>query len=86
MPQYDYRCNKCEHEFLRVLRMDNREEPLSEPCPECEEEGSIHRVYTTAGTIDIGILKADKRMEDSGVQSQLERIRDQCNPNMTWKG
>lgn len=39
MPQYYYRCEKCEHEF--DIRQSIHDEPLT-TCPVCP--GSVHRV------------------------------------------
>ena len=83
---YEYKCDSCEETFARVLPMERRKDPLGEPCPSCAEEESVYRVYSISGSIDSELLKADKRMESSGVQSALERIRDHVNPNMKWKG
>ena len=35
MPNYDYRCDKCEHAFEDFQSYDDREKPCGEPCPEC---------------------------------------------------
>ncbi len=86
MPSYDFECTECGHTFTHVSKIVDRDAPFDEECKEC---GSLtnKRVYSAAlNIIDPGILLADKRMENSGVQGQLERIRDQCNPNMDWKG
>jgi len=38
MPNYDYKCAKCEHAFEDFLSYDDREKPCGEPCPECGAE------------------------------------------------
>lgn len=85
-PMYEYRCDECEHEFTYVCSMDKRNDLLSDPCPECGTK-EVFRLYSNAGHIDIGVLNADKNMERSGVQSALERIRDNHpDAKMKWKG
>lgn len=32
MPNYDYRCNKCDHKFEKTQKMS---EPAGADCPEC---------------------------------------------------
>lgn len=82
---YEFKCDGCGEQFTQVLSMDDRNIPLKEPCPECGYF-TIHRVYSVSGTIDGELLKADKRMEQSGVQAALERIRDNVNHKMVWRG
>ena len=38
MPTYDYKCEKCEHEFEEMLLISKREEPTKVPCQECGGE------------------------------------------------
>lgn len=38
---YEYRCDKCEHVFERMLKIDDRDNPKSEPCPNCGETGGV---------------------------------------------
>lgn len=45
MPNYGFICKKCEHRFDCYLKMDEREQPLSEPCPSCKKKKSITREY-----------------------------------------
>ena len=82
---YEYECDNCGYVFLERLPISDRKIPLENACHKCGEH-AIHRIYSTSGIIDGNILKADGRMEQSGVQSALERIRDNVNPNMKWKG
>lgn len=35
MPNYDYKCAKCEHTFEEFMSYDDREKPCKQPCPEC---------------------------------------------------
>jgi len=37
MPIYEYYCDdtKCNHQFEEVLSISRRDEPITNPCPEC---------------------------------------------------
>ena len=37
MPYYDYKCNSCDHEFEKEMKIRDRKVPTEEPCPECSE-------------------------------------------------
>ena len=46
MPTYPFSCEKCKNTFDLYLPMSEREQPLSEPCPKCNEMG-VKRDYTS---------------------------------------
>lgn len=48
MPLYDYGCNKCGHDFDDVKKIDERDQPLGEPCPSCGETGGVQRKLVSA--------------------------------------
>lgn len=45
MPTYDFKCNKCDHEFTISCSVSTREEALYEPCPQCLTLNSVSRYY-----------------------------------------
>ena len=44
MPTYNYKCEKCEHEFEEMLSISRREEPTEVPC-----ERQLHRAAPICG-------------------------------------
>ena len=62
MPTYDYRCEKCGHEF--EAKHSIHDDPIKH-CPECNEE-SVKRIITsTAGGFRItgkGVYKPTSRL------------------------
>ncbi len=46
MPIYEFRCEKCGHEFERLQKMSD---PDPEACPECGEKGGVSRLISAAG-------------------------------------
>jgi putative FmdB family regulatory protein len=41
MPNYDYHCEECNHEWEEQLLIAKRNEPLDKPCVKCYTEGSV---------------------------------------------
>lgn len=37
MPIYNYSCVSCNHDFDRFLSISNRDNPITEPCPNCSK-------------------------------------------------
>jgi len=44
MPTYDYKCEKCEHEFEEMFSISRRKEPTEVPC-----ERQLHRAAPICG-------------------------------------
>jgi len=42
--RYDYECLNCSHTWEETQGIQFRDEPVSLPCPNCNEKGSIRRV------------------------------------------
>jgi len=45
MPMYGFICNKCNHSFEQFASINEREIPLSEPCPNCKKKKGIQRSF-----------------------------------------
>lgn len=41
MPNYDFSCSACSHSFEKILSVENRKRPESEPCPNCNSERTV---------------------------------------------
>ena len=83
MPLYCYKCDKCGFETELVLGINERNNPLNQPCVNCNTENTTKREYKKAIYLDESVLNADKNMERSGVLSNLERIK-RHHPTMNW--
>jgi len=90
-PIYEYFCydqkGGCGYEFENYYHIEDRMIPMKEPCPKCNKNDTVCRKMSIASFVDPGIVNADKNMESSGVQENLERIRDNHpKSNMKWNG
>lgn len=50
MPTYTFRCDDCKHEFDKLLKIAEMDDPLSEPCPECSNT-HVKRIFSSAASI-----------------------------------
>lgn len=68
MALYSYKCSACEKDFEKILSMDNRKQPESEPCPECGEQGTVYQTITGMPPLvdpaHIGRLKPPSEFRD----------------------
>lgn len=51
MPTYDYMCSECEHHFEKILKIDDRNLPESECCPNCGKEKTVSLTITTSALV-----------------------------------
>lgn len=75
MPTYSYICDKedCQHEFEKRLRMSQVNDPTEEPCPECNEQGTVRRKITNARFRRTDDLK---RNTDEGFREVISKIKE----------
>lgn len=67
MPVYEYRCDSCNSEFTKILKMDDRKIPETEPCPACGEKSvkqAIISVPNIADPVRIGVTKKDNNFKE----------------------
>ncbi len=81
MPLYSFVCQECSHDFEKLLSMSRMEEPLKEPCPECNELGKIEQLPTTFGLADP--VKLGHIKPPSGFGEVLAKIK-QAHPAGNW--
>lgn len=53
MPSYKYQClSGCKESFNKILKIADRNLPVSEPCPSCKAEGAIEKICESPMTVD----------------------------------
>jgi putative FmdB family regulatory protein len=73
MPTYDYRCPKCEWNWETVVKISDRDIPLSEPCPNCGAHDSV--VRTICGAPIFGDpVRMGRIKPDNGFKEVLQKI------------
>ena len=70
MPVYNYTCTECGEQFSKLLKIDDRDEPVNAPCPECKTKHTVHRtveapsfIYNPSGTLRTSDNFNDRLME-----------------------
>lgn len=73
MPTYSYQCTKCENNFDKILKIAEMHQPTTEPCPNCQSEGTV--VKTIGGAPSMGDpVRLGLRKHDNGFKEVLQRI------------
>ena len=72
---YEFRCDSCDHLFPSNLPIDDRNLPLSEPCPECGEKNVKREFDATSLCYDmIDVHTRAKRIAGSDWTDRLKQI------------
>jgi len=75
MPTYDYLCQKCNHIFeKRFDSWTEKEQPTTEPCPECKEENCVIQTLTKAPGL-VSDSKTPMRRAGSEWADRLKQIK-----------
>ncbi len=67
MPIYEYHCKTCDHQFSKLLKIDDRKTPENDPCPKCSNVSVLQAVFTAPGIADpvrIGVTKQDGNFKE----------------------
>jgi putative FmdB family regulatory protein len=73
MPNYDYRCDKCEHTFEEFHLIKDRAKPCKKPCPKCGE-GKVSQFISSAPVL-IDPVRLGVRRPDSGFKEVISKIK-----------
>jgi len=80
MPVYCYECQGCGHTFDVVLPIDQRMEPMQDPCPKCEKDTQINRLMQEALIARNHIRNPLKKMPED-FKERMRNIK-KANPEM----
>ena len=79
---YTFECEECEKQFDVNLPMAECKKPLSEPCPLCDVEGKVFRVFEAATHGYDMVNTKEKKAGLSGSNSEwgsvMKRIHKQA--------
>lgn len=45
MPTYEYNCSKCNKKWSQFLLVEDRDNPIKDPCPKCSKTGCVEREW-----------------------------------------
>jgi putative FmdB family regulatory protein len=81
MPYYDFKCEKCQTTFEKLLLMKEMELPLTEPCPECGSKNSVKQEVSVASIGDS--IRLGLKKPDAGWGEVLNKVQ-KAHPKGDW--
>lgn len=80
MPIYQYKCNACDHEFDVMSSFADKQNPESEPCPNCGKQ-EIKACITAPNMSHLGTKSVHARA--GGFNEVLRKIKKSSGKNNT---
>lgn len=92
MPNYEYQCRRCNHQWEDIQTISNRDRPLEHPCPQCGEL-EVERGWNHAPTMGVdasvkptGAFKERMEIMRSKLGRYNPRVRENIDKALTHKG
>jgi predicted nucleic acid-binding Zn ribbon protein len=73
--RYDYYCEGCKSEWEEQQFLNDRDLPLTKPCPQCKNSGQIKRGIFRAPHFSYAGSKSNLRRAGSGWNDVLQSIK-----------
>jgi putative FmdB family regulatory protein len=74
MPTYEFECEKCNHVFEDLLKIDQRNFPLIQPCPNCKEKKSIKAVLGAPTLVSPNAISGLRKPKEDFVE-RMKKIK-----------
>lgn len=75
MPNYAYKCEKCDHTFDEMLSYDRREEPTSKPCPACKKKKIIRDWQSSTPSLAMDTTLNPSKVVGSQFKEVIDKIK-----------
>ena len=75
MPNYAFKCEKCEHTFDEMLSLSNRDEPLKKPCHKCKKKKIIRDWGASTPSLAMDATLTPQKVVGSQFKEVIDKIK-----------
>jgi|688.fasta_scaffold604681_2 putative FmdB family regulatory protein len=75
MPNYAYKCEKCEHSFDEMLKYEDRDLPTTKPCPSCNKKKIIRDWAASAPSLAMDATLTPSKVVGSQFKEVIDKIK-----------
>ncbi|NBO36561.1 zinc ribbon domain-containing protein [bacterium] len=75
MPNYAFKCEKCDHEFELFLKMSESDNPLKEKCPSCGKKKVVKNWETQRNSIAYDMTLTPTKVCGGAWREVIDRIK-----------
>lgn len=81
--RYDYTCTECNEQWEEVQFLNDRDLPLTKPCPKCKAKDSVKRGFFTPSAVSYAGSKSILARAGSGWNDVLTSVKKASGRNNT---
>lgn len=75
MPNYAYKCEKCEHTFDEMLSYERRDEPIAKPCPACKKKKIVRDWKASTPSLAMDTTLNPSKVVGSQFKEVIDKIK-----------
>lgn len=75
MPNYAFRCEKCEYSFDESLPVNDRDNPIKKPCPKCKKKKVIRDWGASTPSLAMDATLTPSKVVGSQFKEVIDKIK-----------
>ena len=75
MPNYAFRCEKCDHSFDENLPINDRDNPIKKPCPKCKKKKVIRDWGSEKQSLGMDATLTPSKVVGSQFKEVIDKIK-----------
>jgi putative FmdB family regulatory protein len=75
MPNYAFRCEKCDHTFDESLPVNDRDNPTKKPCPSCKKKKVIRDWGSERQSLGMDATLTPSKVVGSQFKEVIDKIK-----------
>jgi len=76
MPNYAFKCEKCDHTFDEMLALNDRDVPTKKPCPKCKKKKVIRDWGASTPSLAMDATLTPQKVVGSQFKEVIEKIKN----------
>jgi putative FmdB family regulatory protein len=76
MPNYAFRCEKCDHSFDEMLALNDRDNPTKQPCPKCKKKKVIRDWQASTPSLAMDATLNPSKVVGSQFKEVIDKIKN----------
>jgi len=75
MPNYAFKCEKCDHTFDEMLNLSDRDVPTKKPCPSCKKKKIVRDWGASTPSLAMDATLTPSKVVGSQFKEVIDKIK-----------